>query len=241
MYSCRVEGEHLWVRLGAELQLVDRLCSDVSAFLTAHNVHGIEFDFNLILREAVCNAIVHGSGMNHALAIEVSLELRPPDLVLRVRDQGPGWNWEARSQCPPPPDQEGGRGMFILENYADSVSFNKAGNEIIVTKRYEAQEKSMNTTNNDFRREVTMGQSLSAGTLDEYRTVFKEAVSKGVSEIVLDCTALEVVDSMGIGLLVATHNSLHKVGGELVMINTPEPVYNLLSTMRLNRHFTVKR
>lgn len=241
MYSSVMEGSLLQVRFNADLELVERLCADAGRFLSSKGLGTLDFELNLILREAVCNAIIHGSGANPARLVDVQMELDTPFIRLRVRDQGEGWNWRGHEWCPPPPDQEGGRGLFILNNYSDKVVFNDSGNEVTITKRYKAQEKSMTSTNIEERRELVMGESLSAGNLDEYRKDFKASVDSGVRELVLDCSALEVVDSMGIGLLVATHNSLNKTGGELIMINTPEPIYNLMSTMRLNRHFTVER
>lgn len=91
------------------------------------------------------------------------------------------------------------------------------------------------------REVVALGASVSAANLDKYRETFRNLLDSGVRELVLDCSQLEVVDSMGIGLLVATHNSLSKADGQLVLTETNESIYKLMSVMRLNRHFTVEK
>ena len=241
MYSKSGGKERLQVVMSADISYIDHLCDDIAAFLADAGLADLEFDVTLMLREAVCNAVLHGSDREQDKQVRVIMERGPESLTLRVRDEGPGWDWKRHDWSPPPPTEEGGRGLFIVRHYSDGVRFNDRGNEISITKRYKAREEGMDTTKQQARREVVMGQILSAGALDEYRADFRRYIEGGVRELVLDCSSLEAVDSMGIGLLVATHNSLTKLGGELVMINTSEPIYNLMSTMRLNRHFTVQR
>lgn len=237
MYSRKDGDGRCEVRMSADVTHIDRFCGDLSAFLARAGLSALEFDFGLMAREALANAILHGSGGDPDKEVFAVLALESARLSLTVRDQGPGWNWGEHDWSTPPPGSVGGRGLCILRHYSDEVLFNGPGNEVIIIKRLEAQEAGMETT----KQVVVMGQSLSAATLDQYRTEFKGYITSGVRELVLDCSALEVVDSMGIGLLVATHNSLVKQGGELVMTRTSEPIYNLMSTMRLNRHFTVNR
>jgi anti-sigma B factor antagonist len=50
-----------------------------------------------------------------------------------------------------------------------------------------------------------------------------------------------MVDSVGIGVIIATHNSLNKVGGKLKVTNITKDIYTLFTTMRLDRHFTVEK
>ncbi|MGE4293467.1 MAG: ATP-binding protein, partial [Desulfovibrio sp.] len=231
MYFSETGKDRLQVRMSANVVSIDRLCGDMAAFLAAGDLSGLEFDMDLMLREALCNAILHGSGGDAGKQVHVTLSRGPESLTLRVRDEGTGWNWREHDWSPPSPLEEGGRGLYIVRHYSDGLEFNESGNEITIIKRYKGQEQGMDTTNEQVRRTVVMGQSLSAGSLEKYRADFKQCVERGVRELVLDCSALEIVDSMGIGLLVATHNSLSKIGGELIMANTSEPIYNLMSTM----------
>lgn len=55
----------------------------------------------------------------------------------------------------------------------------------------------------------------------------------------INLEAVEMIDSVGLGVFIATHNALNKVEGELVVTNTPDNIYRLFKTMGLARHFKV--
>ena len=57
--------------------------------------------------------------------------------------------------------------------------------------------------------------------------------------MVLDFSQVQSIDSVGIGLLVATHNSLAKVGGSLSLANVGQDIFQLFTLMRLDKHFSV--
>jgi len=86
---------------------------------------------------------------------------------------------------------------------------------------------------------LDVGKNIVASDVDSLKEAFKLKIGEGLVNLTLDCSRLEVIDSIGIGLLVATHNSLAQKSGTLKLINTSPDVYNLLTTMRLHKHFTV--
>jgi anti-anti-sigma regulatory factor len=49
-----------------------------------------------------------------------------------------------------------------------------------------------------------------------------------------------MVDSVGIGVIIASHNTLNQADRKLKVINVTKDVYGLFTTMRLNRRFTVE-
>ena|ERR1700753_1760026 len=80
---------------------------------------------------------------------------------------------------------------------------------------------------------------LVAGRLPALRTRLREMVASGVLHLTLDFEGVEAVDSMGIGLLVSTHNSLNKSGGDLAVIHASNEILDLFRTMRIHQHFSV--
>ena len=64
-------------------------------------------------------------------------------------------------------------------------------------------------------------------------------IQGGVSEIVLDMANVAMVDSRGIGTLIATHNQL-KDSGHLVLRNVSGDIHKMLRLMRLDQHFRVE-
>lgn len=86
---------------------------------------------------------------------------------------------------------------------------------------------------------VKPGKDVVASMANEFRAELNSQIQESPSELVIDLSGVEMVDSVGIGVIIATHNSLDQKGGKLKVINIAEDIYGLFSTMRLDRHFTV--
>src|SRR5471030_1656385 len=95
------------------------------------------------IRESVINAIKHGNRNDAGKRVFVEFETAPapdPELVIRVRDQGDGFDPAAVAN---PLDEENllkssGRGIFLIRNFMDDVQVQRApegGMEIRMVKR----------------------------------------------------------------------------------------------------------
>jgi anti-anti-sigma factor len=84
-----------------------------------------------------------------------------------------------------------------------------------------------------------VGDSIVAASIPELRSKMREMVEEGVRDMVIDLTDVQIVDSSGIGLLIAAYNSLRKVGGRLAVINASADILELFQTMRMHQHFSV--
>ena len=87
---------------------------------------------------------------------------------------------------------------------------------------------------------VTLGGALTVALAQELRPQLQKALADGVRSVVFDLGRSDVVDSSGIGLLIATHNSLKTKGGSLRVANASPDILSLFKAMRLDRHFTVE-
>lgn len=67
----------------------------------------------------------------------------------------------------------------------------------------------------------------------------REAAQQSPRGLTIDMAGVTQVDSVGLGLLIATHNTLAKTEGRLVLANTSEDIRKLLRAMRLDKHFQV--
>jgi anti-anti-sigma factor len=83
------------------------------------------------------------------------------------------------------------------------------------------------------------GGDLVSTTVPGLRPVLRDLLQDGVRELVLDLSEARMVDSSGIGLLMAAHNSLEKVGGTLTVVHASPEIRELFTAMRLNQHLTV--
>jgi len=99
------------------------------------------------VRESVINAIKHGNQSNAAKHVFVEFETdvldRTPALIIRVRDQGVGFDPETLADPMAPENllKASGRGIFLIRSFMDDVSLRRApegGMEILMTKRVQS-------------------------------------------------------------------------------------------------------
>lgn len=122
-------------RVGAITPAVDQVMAEVREMECSR---GKEFEIETALREALANAIRHGCGNDEAKSVEVCVacEERRGMLII-VRDPGPGFDPGA---IPSPTMSQNvfrhhGRGIYLINQLMDEVSFDKGGTEIRMRKR----------------------------------------------------------------------------------------------------------
>ena len=57
---------------------------------------------------------------------------------------------------------------------------------------------------------VKPNQDVVASLSNELRTTLKQALDAGATDIILDLVGVEMIDSSGLGAMIAGHNSLKK-------------------------------
>lgn len=95
------------------------------------------FAVHMALEEAVMNAIKHGNQRDVTKRVFVRVECVQGELRLVVRDEGPGFD---PACVPDPTDDENlerpcGRGVMLIREFMDEVSYNECGNEVRMVKR----------------------------------------------------------------------------------------------------------
>jgi anti-sigma regulatory factor (Ser/Thr protein kinase) len=103
------------------------------ALLERANCFGAE----LLVREALTNAVVHGCGADPAKRVRCALRLRHDRLLIAIADDGDGFDWRTARLQTADGAQTSGRGVNILYRYASHVRFNDKGNVVTMIKRIE--------------------------------------------------------------------------------------------------------
>jgi serine/threonine-protein kinase RsbW len=126
-----------------------RLPSDVACIeeavelVTRHCLAGhrtspkTRFRLQVVLSEALSNAIVRGNCEDCGKWVHVRAELGADDICLVVTDEGTGFDPTAIPE-PITPEQlaeAGGRGLYLIRKLVDSVQFNEQGNSICMILR----------------------------------------------------------------------------------------------------------
>lgn len=80
---------------------------------------------------------------------------------------------------------------------------------------------------------VTTGVKLTAAEAPDLQVALKREIADGARDLEFDMKYTVILDSTGIGLLVAAGNSLAAAQGALRLINVSNDIYKLLQSMRL--------
>ena len=116
----------------------DHMARDVG--LDEDSLHWV----SVAIRESVINAIKHGNRNDAAKHVFVEFETgtksNGPELAIRVRDQGEGFDPETVANPLDPENllKSSGRGIFLIRNFMDDVVLQRApegGMEIRMVKR----------------------------------------------------------------------------------------------------------
>jgi len=92
----------------------------------------------VVVTEAVNNAIIHGNKRNASKKVMITGSVRDHMLVIKVKDEGKGFDPQG---IPNPIDEgnllrESGRGVFLMRELAEDVSYNSKGNEVTMKIRF---------------------------------------------------------------------------------------------------------
>ena len=99
---------------------------------------GKEFEIELSLREAIINAVVHGCRSDPSKMVQCCVACDPSrGMLIVVRDPGKGFEPES---LPDPLIGENlfashGRGIYLINQLMDEVTFKRGGTEIHMIKR----------------------------------------------------------------------------------------------------------
>jgi len=119
--------------LTAARQVEDRIMRQIESMgYSPHCVFGIR----LALEEAMVNAFKHGNRGDESKQITVSYDIGPQRVVVRVRDDGAGFDPQ-RVPDPTSPDRvclPCGRGIMLMRAYLDEVTYSEQGNEVQLVK-----------------------------------------------------------------------------------------------------------
>ena len=94
------------------------------------------FNIKLSLEESLVNAVKYGNKNDPALYVDFSLEIKGDLLIVRIKDQGPGFDFE---NVLDPTSEENlertsGRGIFLIRSLMDKVEYSEGGSRITMQK-----------------------------------------------------------------------------------------------------------
>ena len=110
-------------------KMIDAVCDEQKI---AEDYYG---NILMAMTEAVNNAIHHGNGLNPNKKTSVSFDRNEKQLKFTVTDEGIGFDFENLPDPTSPENLEkpNGRGIFLMKNLADEISFEDEGRKVELT------------------------------------------------------------------------------------------------------------
>lgn len=132
-----ISGRRNWV-IPAAIKYVDQICSELSVWLLECDLGEHSFPVQLLAREALNNAILHGCEQQESLLVQFAIQVSLTEIVLEVEDEGPGFDWQSRLYQSQPAEvhRTSGRGMWIYKLFASQIEFNPKGNQVRLVRRF---------------------------------------------------------------------------------------------------------
>ncbi len=99
--------------------------------------------FRVGLAEALSNAILYGNGRDPRKRVRLEVAVRERRVTVKVTDQGDGFDPQSVPDPTIPENLEkiGGRGLFLMQELMDEVSFNDTGNSVTFVLRFPSDER----------------------------------------------------------------------------------------------------
>ena len=134
MTSTTQAREQRW-KYPAIIQNVELVCLMAAHILDEYPFQKKDrFAVELLLRESLNNALLHGCHQNPLLAFSCNLTVSNREVIIEVSDEGSGFDWRSKPKTLPEKSIETGRGLYIYAIYANLTKFNDAGNCVTLTR-----------------------------------------------------------------------------------------------------------
>ncbi len=94
--------------------------------------------------------------------------------------------------------------------------------------------KKIKTNENNFYQllYIHISNTLDMNSTTEFNLIVNTIVKGGIKTIILDLERLDYIDSSGISVFVNTTKTLRQIQGDLVMINVPEKIFDILDLVK---------
>ncbi len=121
------------IRFSSCLENIDAVCQVVTRYLL-NRLSAVPrpdqmFAVNLVMREGMTNAVLHGNKNDITKDVRLSLKIvEEVSICLEIEDQGNGFDWRKHKGSEFPLAADHGRGIPIIKTYFTRYAYNEKGN-----------------------------------------------------------------------------------------------------------------
>ncbi len=247
--------ELLQIAIPTDLSLKSPLVFRMVRQLAAHGClpPGGSPQAELVLDEALTNAMVHGNRLQRSKKVRVRLFADQAQWGAIIEDEGEGFS----PQDLPRPEEleatlgEAGRGIMLMNSYVDRLQYSARGNRLMLVRHRQAEPEAAPAAppyeeppagagtvwlrqEGDVVLAELLCERLAEETLEDVRATLSEAL-KASRVLVLDMHRVGYVSSRAISLLVSLHKFASERGGLLILAALQRFVSGVLAAVHLDR------
>ncbi len=90
------------------------------------------------------------------------------------------------------------------------------------------------------KKVVKPGKSITAAKANEIKKKLIKASEQNIKLLVLDLAKVGTMDTIGLGTILAAHNTMKNLDGNLELINVSNEFCAFFETTRLDQHFNIQ-
>jgi len=125
--DCKVE-----MMLPATQEAVEKFYAEVRRETAERLGASQSFAAELLAREALTNAVVHGCHSDPSQTVRCRLRIRGRRFTIAIAHSGAGFDWRSQRGNVAELSDSSGRGMQILLSYSTRVRYNDCGNAVTI-------------------------------------------------------------------------------------------------------------
>lgn len=198
------------------------------------------FNIKLAIQEAVINAVEHGNKLKPELSVVVDISADSRSLVIKVTDQGEGFDYKSIPDPTVPENIEKlrGRGIFLIQYLMDRIEFSNKGRTISMIKRLKKPRKTKMQTRVerlDGVAVLVLSGEISAGNALNLREAFIKVTGEGLNRVLVDFEKVEFVDSSGLAALIEAFKHLKEKHGKLILCSVNKKVRGIFEITKVRQ------
>lgn len=202
------------------------------------------FRVKLCLHEAVINAVEHGNKLDSRLTVKVVITVDKNQLIIEVADQGEGFDYKKIPNPTSPANlsKTKGRGIFLIRNLMNKVSFHNKGQTIKMVKTLQKVRRvkvNIQTEKANDVAIVVLEGEINISNATEVRNMFTKLLQNGEKRVLVDFQKVVFIDSSGLAVLIEMMQRLKKVNGRLRLCNANRRIKDIFEIVKIHKLFKI--
>lgn len=196
-----------------------------------------EFEAHVVsaFNEAFSNAVRHGGGAG-GQDLEIEVETYPDRLTVRLKDRGESFDFAAVPEPALHTLPESGLGIHVMRSWMDDVAYQPGDpNVLSMTKRLGG----FTRVDEGDETLLRIDGVLDAVTAPELRPTIDALVAERRRSITVDLSALRLIDSSGVGVIVSLSKRSTAFGGTVRVSGLKDQPLQIFKLLRLDRIFAI--